>query len=84
MFFKKEIQLALVEKLLNWNTSSKRKWTKLFGTRVLQFLTQEKEGQRNKDQVSYSFLLQESLSKAAADMNDFHCCICNLNIYSFA
>ena len=63
---------------------SKKGRTELLWTRVLQFLSQEKEDQRSKFQGSCSFLSKEPLSKGAPDMNELHCCICNLNIHSFA
>ena len=63
---------------------SKKGRSELLWTRVLKFLSQEKEGRRSKVQGSYSFLSKEPLSKGAPDMNELHCYICNLNIHLFA
>ena len=62
----------------------KEKEDRIASNKVLQFLQQEKEGRRTKAQRSCNFSSKEPLSKRATDMNEIHCCIFNLNLYSFA
>ena len=66
------------------NSLCKKGRTELLQTSVRQFLPQEKGGRRSKVQGACSFLSKEALCKGAADMNELHCCVCNLSVYSFA
>ena len=66
------------------NSLSKVRRTEFLWTRVLQVVPQKKEGRKIKAWGCCCFLSMETLSKAAADVNELHCCNCNLNIYSLA
>ena len=53
----KQIQLEVIEKLSDWNAPSKKRRTELLWTMFLQFLPQEKEGQKKQSPKVLQFLI---------------------------